>query len=51
MEIVRGSFGELRVSVGGRDVVITNRLLYPRPSKVVEKVRVHLDKLKNKTDP
>lgn len=42
--------GELRVSVGGRDVVTTNRLLYARPSRVVEKVRAHLNELKSKTN-
>jgi hypothetical protein len=38
----RGGLGELRVSVDGTDVVDTPRLLYPTPSWVVEKVRVHL---------
>ena len=50
VETVRGGLGELRVSVGGRDVVTTNRLLYTRPSRVVERVRSYLNKLTSKTN-
>jgi len=42
VERVRGKLGELRVSVDGRDVYVGNRLLYPRPSKVVAAVRAWL---------
>ena len=35
----KGGLGELRVSVDGTDVVDTNRLLYPTPGSVVERVR------------
>lgn len=38
----KGGLGELRVDVDGTTVVDTNRLLYPTPSSVVEKVRAHL---------
>ena len=50
VETVRGGLGELRVSVGGQDAVTTNRLLYTRPSRVVEKVRAYLNKLATKTN-
>lgn len=42
VEKVPGKLGELRVSVDGRDVYVGNRLLYPRPSKVVAAVRAWL---------
>jgi len=38
-----GSFGELRISVDGEDVVASNPLWYPRPSSVVAKVKAYLD--------
>jgi hypothetical protein len=38
----RGSFGELRVVVDGKDVVDAHRLTYPTPSAVVRKVRAYL---------
>lgn len=38
----KGGLGELRVVVDGKDVVDTNRLLYPTPSSVVKKVRAYL---------
>ena len=50
VETVRGGLGELRVSVGGQDLVTTNRLLYTRPSRVVERVRAHLKELTSKTN-
>jgi len=42
--------GELRVSVDGWDAVTTNRLLYTRPSRVVERVRAYLNQLTSKTN-
>lgn len=42
---MRGGLGELRVSVDGQDLVTTNRLLYPRPGRLVEKVRARLKEL------
>jgi hypothetical protein len=50
VETVRSGLGELRVSVDGKDVVTTNRLLYTRPSRVVERVRAHLKELTSKTN-
>ena len=38
----RGGLGELRVVVDGTDVVDSNRLWYPTPSSVVERVRAYL---------
>jgi len=38
----KGGLGELRVVVDGARVVDTNRLWYPTPSSVVERVRAHL---------
>ena len=38
----RGGLGELRVDVDGMTVVDTNRLWYPTPTSIVEKVRAHL---------
>ena len=38
----KGGLGELRVDVDGATVVDTNRLWYPTPTSVVEKVREHL---------
>ena len=39
---LRGGLGELRVVVDGADVVDTNRLWYPTPGSVVERVRAYL---------
>ena len=38
----KGGMGELRVAVDGNDVVDSNRLWYPKPSSVVNKVRSYL---------
>ena len=38
----RGGLGELRVSVDGTDVVETNRLWYPTPGSVAERVRAYV---------
>jgi hypothetical protein len=38
----KGGLGELRVDVDGATVVDTNRLWYPTPTSVVEKVREFL---------
>ena len=43
VELARGGFAELRVSVDGRDVYKASRLLYPRPARVVQKVRASLE--------
>ena len=42
--IVRGGLGELSVSIDNRKVIDTNRLWYPRPSKIVNDVRTLLTK-------
>ena len=42
--IVKGGLGELSVSIDGRKVIDTNRLLYPRPSKIVNDIRGLLTK-------
>jgi hypothetical protein len=39
VETVRGGLGELSVSVDNRKVVNTNRLWYPAPGGVLQKVR------------
>jgi hypothetical protein len=38
----KGGLGELRVAVDGTDVVETNRLWYPTPTSVVDRVRAYL---------
>ena len=42
--IVKGGLGELSVSLDGKKVIDTNRLLYPRPSKIVNDIRSLLTK-------
>jgi len=42
--IVKGGLGELSVSLDGKKVIDTNRLLYPRPSKIVNDIRALLAK-------
>ena len=42
IKLERGGLGEFSVTVDGDKVVDTNRLWYPNPGKVVEKVRVAL---------
>lgn len=37
-----GGLGELSVTADGEKIYDTNRLLYPRPSKIVQKVRSRL---------
>ena len=44
VETVKGGLGEFSVSVDGRKEVETNRLWYPRPSKVAARVRELLAK-------
>ena len=39
VETVSGGLGEFSVDIDGRKVVNTNRLLYPKPSKVVQKIK------------
>ena len=39
---IKGGLGEFSVSIGGQKLIDTNRLWYPRPSKVVDKVRALL---------
>ena len=46
VKLERGGLGEFSVTVDGDKVVDTNRLWYPSPGKVVEKVRTAL-KLSN----
>jgi hypothetical protein len=40
--LVKGGFGEFSVSIDGRKCFESNRFLYPRTSRVVEKVRAFL---------
>ena len=42
MRKIRGGFGELRVTVNGKDVYDSSRFLYPRPKTVLDAVRPHL---------
>jgi hypothetical protein len=42
VKLERGGLGEFSVTVDGDKVVDTNRLWYPSPGKVVEKVRAAL---------
>ena len=42
VETVKGGLGEFTVFLDDRKVVSTNRLWYPNPRKVVEKVRTLL---------
>jgi len=42
--IVKGGLGELSVSIDNRKVIDTNRLWYPRPSKIVNELRTLLTK-------
>lgn len=39
VELVKGGLGEFSVDIDERKVISTNRLLYPRPSKVGRKIR------------
>jgi hypothetical protein len=40
--LVKGGFGEFSVSVDGLSCFNSKRFLYPRPSRVVERVRAFL---------
>jgi hypothetical protein len=42
-ETVKGGLGEFSVYIDGQKVIETNRLWYPVPNKVVNKVRGMLD--------
>ncbi len=42
VELVEASLGEFNVSVDDRKVVETSRLWYPRPGKVIDRVRASL---------
>ena len=42
VSIVKGGLGELSVSIDGKKVIDTNRLWYPRPSKIVNDIRTLL---------
>jgi hypothetical protein len=44
VETVAGGLGEFSVFLDGRKAIETNRLWYPRPGKVVERVRELLAK-------
>jgi len=39
VDLVKGGLGEFSVDIDERKVIKTNRLLYPRPSKVERKIR------------
>ncbi len=45
VEAVRGGFGEFTVLVDGQEVVKTSRFWYPRPARVMEKVKSRLARL------
>jgi hypothetical protein len=42
VEVVRGGLGEFSVYVDDRKVIYTNRLWYPTPSKVVQRIQALL---------
>ena len=42
VEIIKGGLGQFDVSVDGRRIVKTNRLWYPSPRGVVDRVRAAL---------
>jgi len=42
VETAKGGLGEFSVSINDRKVIETNRLWYPVPRKIVEKVRALL---------
>ena len=42
VQTIKGGLGEFSVSIGGQKLIDTNRFWYPRPSKVVDKVRALL---------
>ena len=42
VETVRGGLGEFSVHIDGRNVIDTNRLWYPSPSKIVKKIQALL---------
>ena len=44
VELVKGGLGELSVSIDNKKVIDTNRLWYPRPSKIVNDLRTLLAK-------
>jgi hypothetical protein len=37
--LVKGGLGEFALSIDGQKVIDTNRLWYPRPSKIVSEIR------------
>ncbi len=39
VETMKGGLGEFSVHIDGDNVIDTNRLLYPAPSKIVKKVK------------
>jgi hypothetical protein len=42
--LVKGGFAEFSVAIDGRRCIETNRLSYPRPSRVLERIRALLAK-------
>ena len=42
VETIKGKLGEFSVFIDGQEVVTTNRLWYPNPVKVVNKLRALL---------
>jgi hypothetical protein len=44
VELVKGGFAEFSVDIDGRRCIEANRLSYPRPSRVLEKIRAMLAK-------
>jgi hypothetical protein len=42
VQTIKGGLGEFSVSVGDQKIIDTNRLWYPRPSKVIRKLRALL---------
>jgi hypothetical protein len=39
VEVVKGGLGEFSVDIDSRKIINTNRLWYPMPGKVVQKVK------------
>jgi len=43
VETVKGGLGEFSVELDGTQVFASNRLLYPTPTKVIQKVKEAMD--------
>ena len=50
IEIVKGGIGEFSVLIDGEKFIDTNRLWYPNPSKVVNRVRATLHSIESRRE-